>query len=87
MGAIAQIPANVNAVSRGSGAAMEVFNTPSAIDASKDDGIVPESCEGSVEAINTDFTCPSRPDATILNNYSEKIASGQTVAFAGSSGC
>lgn len=89
MGAIAQIQPNVNAVSRASGAAIELFkilDTRPAIDASNDEGLIPERCEGSIEAIDINFTYPSRPDAPILKNYSVKIESGQIVAFAGSSG-
>lgn len=81
----AQIQPNVNAVSRVSGAAMELFkilDTEPAIDNSKDDGIVPESCEGAIQAVDINFTYQSRPDAPILKSYSVTIESGQTVALA-----
>ncbi|KAF4314666.1 hypothetical protein G195_011655, partial [Phytophthora kernoviae 00238/432] len=39
-----------------------------------------------IEALNINFTYPSRPDVKILNDYSVTIESGQTVAFVGTSG-
>uniref|UniRef100_K3WWL7 ABC transporter B family member 2 n=1 Tax=Globisporangium ultimum (strain ATCC 200006 / CBS 805.95 / DAOM BR144) TaxID=431595 RepID=K3WWL7_GLOUD len=88
-GSLAQISPNISAVAEATGAALELFailDTKSEIDASKDDGIIPESCEGAIEAIDINFTYPGRPDAQILKNYSVKIAAGETVAFVGSSG-
>uniref|UniRef100_K3WTD3 Uncharacterized protein n=1 Tax=Globisporangium ultimum (strain ATCC 200006 / CBS 805.95 / DAOM BR144) TaxID=431595 RepID=K3WTD3_GLOUD len=86
---LAQISPNISAVAEATGAALELYrilDTKSEIDASKDDGIIPESCEGAIEAIDINFTYPGRPDAQILKNYSVKIAAGETVAFVGSSG-
>ncbi|KAG2949788.1 hypothetical protein PC118_g25310 [Phytophthora cactorum] len=58
-----------------------------AIDAEKEDeGIIPEKCEGKIEAADVNFTYPSRPDAQILRDYNVTIEPGQTVAFAGASG-
>ncbi|KUF91774.1 hypothetical protein AM588_10010239 [Phytophthora nicotianae] len=72
------------------GAAEELFtilDTPSAIDAEKEDeGVIPDKCEGKIEAVNVNFTYPSRPDAQILRDYNVTIEPGQTVAFAGASG-
>ncbi|KAG6577949.1 multidrug resistance protein ABC superfamily [Phytophthora cinnamomi] len=89
-GSLAQISPNVTAVSKAAGAAEELFailDTASAIDAEKEDeGIIPESCEGKIEAVNVNFTYPSRPDAQILRDYNVSIEPGQTVAFAGASG-
>ncbi|TMW59957.1 hypothetical protein Poli38472_005026 [Pythium oligandrum] len=87
--ALAHISPNATAVSQAAGAAEELFkilDTQSTIDASKDEGVIPESCEGAIEAIDLNFTYPSRPDAPILKNYSVKIEAGQTVAFVGASG-
>uniref|UniRef100_K3WTD1 Bile salt export pump n=1 Tax=Globisporangium ultimum (strain ATCC 200006 / CBS 805.95 / DAOM BR144) TaxID=431595 RepID=K3WTD1_GLOUD len=86
---LAQISPSVNAVAgaKGSAAALyKILDTVSAIDASRDDGLVPDSCEGRIQAIDVNFTYPSRPDAQILKNYNVAIESGQTVAFVGASG-
>ncbi|KUF91775.1 hypothetical protein AM588_10010238 [Phytophthora nicotianae] len=89
-GSLAQISPNVTAVSKAAGAAEELFtilDTPSAIDAEKEDeGVIPDKCEGKIEAVNVNFTYPSRPDAQILRDYNVTIEPGQTVAFAGASG-
>ncbi|GAB9476192.1 Multidrug resistance protein abc superfamily, partial [Globisporangium polare] len=86
---LAQISPNISAVAEATGAALalyKILDTKSEIDAAKDDGIIPESCEGMIEAVDINFTYPSRPEAQILKNYSVKIAAGETVAFAGASG-
>ncbi|KAL4093101.1 hypothetical protein PRIC1_012090 [Phytophthora ramorum] len=89
-GSLAQISPNVTAVSKAAGAAEELFtilDTASAIDAEKEDeGVIPDSCEGKIEAVNVNFTYPSRPEAQILRDYNVTIEPGQTVAFAGASG-
>lgn len=88
--AVAQISPNISAVAEARGAAAGIYRilaTPSAIDASKDDGGVrPSECRGEIEAIGLHFAYPSRPDAPILNDYNVKITSGETVAFVGASG-
>ncbi|GMF36403.1 unnamed protein product [Phytophthora lilii] len=85
-GSLAQISPNVTAVSKAAGAAEELFailDTASAIDAEKEDeGIIPDTCEGRIEAVNVNFTYPSRPEAQILRDYNVTIEPGQTVAFA-----
>ncbi|TMW55287.1 hypothetical protein Poli38472_013178 [Pythium oligandrum] len=86
---LAQISPNINAVAEAKGAAAalyEILDTPSAIDAAKDEGVIPDSCQGHIQAINLEFTYPSRPDAKILNGYNVNIEAGQTVAFVGASG-
>ncbi|ETN00142.1 hypothetical protein PPTG_18146 [Phytophthora nicotianae INRA-310] len=89
-GSLGQVSPNISAVSKAAGAAEELFailDTPSAIDAEKEDeGIIPDKCEGKIEAVNVNFTYPSRPDAQILRDYNVTIEPGQTVAFAGASG-
>jgi ATP-binding cassette subfamily B (MDR/TAP) protein 1 len=90
MGSLGQLSPNISAVSNALGAAKELFailDTPSSIDSAKThEGIVRETCEGKIEAVNVNFTYPSRPDAPILRDYNVTIESGQTVAFAGASG-
>ncbi|TMW55364.1 hypothetical protein Poli38472_013255 [Pythium oligandrum] len=87
---LAQISPNINSIAEAMGAAAalyEILDTPSPIDAAKEDeGFVPASCQGHIEAINLEFTYPSRPDAKILNGYSVTVDAGQTVAFVGASG-
>ncbi|GMF57692.1 unnamed protein product [Phytophthora fragariaefolia] len=89
-GSLAQISPNVTAVSKAAGAAEELFailDTASAIDAEKEgEGVIPDTCEGKIEAVNVNFTYPSRPEAQILRDYNVTIEPGQTVAFAGASG-
>ncbi|KAG4060059.1 ABC transporter B family member 2 [Phytophthora cactorum] len=89
-GSLGQISPNITAVSTAIGAAKELFailDTPSTIDAENEvAGIVPNSCEGKIEAVNVNFTYPSRPETQILRDYNITIEPGQTVAFAGSSG-
>ncbi|TMW55295.1 hypothetical protein Poli38472_013186 [Pythium oligandrum] len=88
--AMAQISPNISAVAQAKGAAAglyEILSTPSAIDASSvDDGIIPGTCSGRIEAKNVDFSYPSRPDVPILSDYNVEVESGQTVAFVGASG-
>ncbi|EGZ05298.1 hypothetical protein PHYSODRAFT_342460 [Phytophthora sojae] len=80
----------VSAVAKAAGAVEQLFailDTASAIDAEKEDeGIIPDTCEGKIDAVNVNFTYPSRPDAQILRDYNVTIEPGQTVAFAGASG-
>ncbi|KAG7394974.1 ABC transporter B member 10 [Phytophthora boehmeriae] len=87
---LAFISPNLTAVIEAKGAAIalyELLDTPSQIDASQtDQGFVPDSCSGRIEAINVDFAYPSRPEAPILKNYCVTIEAGQTVAFVGASG-
>ncbi|RLN86119.1 hypothetical protein BBJ28_00018635, partial [Nothophytophthora sp. Chile5] len=87
---LAFISPSITAVIEGKGAAValyELLDTQSQIDASREDeGVIPDSCSGRIEAINVDFAYPNRPDAQILNNYNVTIESGQTVAFVGASG-
>uniref|UniRef100_K3WTD5 Bile salt export pump n=1 Tax=Globisporangium ultimum (strain ATCC 200006 / CBS 805.95 / DAOM BR144) TaxID=431595 RepID=K3WTD5_GLOUD len=86
---MALISPSITAVVSGKGAAgalYKILDTPSAIDASSEDGFIPESCAGRIQAIDVNFSYPSRPDAQILINYNVIIESGQTVAFVGPSG-
>ncbi|KAE9002149.1 ABC transporter B family member 2 [Phytophthora rubi] len=87
---LGQITPNISAVAEAKGAAAQIYkilDTPSAIDASRDDeGDKPESCVGRIQALSVNFTYPSRPDVQILNDYNVTIEPGQTVAFVGASG-
>ena len=59
------------------------------IDVYSDEGetIHPETFTSTVEFQNVDFSYPTRPDVPVLNQFSLKVESGQTVALVGSSGC
>ncbi|EGZ04568.1 hypothetical protein PHYSODRAFT_343175 [Phytophthora sojae] len=89
-GSLGQVSPSVSAVAKAAGAVEQLFSildTASAIDAEKEDeGIIPDTCEGKIDAVNVNFTYPSRPDAQILRDYNVTIEPGQTVAFAGASG-
>uniref|UniRef100_K3WT62 ABC transporter B family member 2 n=1 Tax=Globisporangium ultimum (strain ATCC 200006 / CBS 805.95 / DAOM BR144) TaxID=431595 RepID=K3WT62_GLOUD len=87
--AMAQISPNITAVTQAKGAAAglyHILDTVSQIDASLDNGVIPDRCYGKLDVLSVSFAYPSRPDATILSDYSVTIESGQTVAFVGPSG-
>ncbi|KAL8004080.1 putative Type I protein exporter [Plasmopara halstedii] len=87
---LGQITPNVSAVAEAKGAAAHIYkilDTPSRIDASKqDEGDQPSTCLGQIQAVGIHFTYPSRPDVQILHDYNVTIEPGQTVAFVGTSG-
>ncbi|OQS02521.1 ATP-binding Cassette (ABC) Superfamily [Thraustotheca clavata] len=58
-----------------------------AIDSMGTGGIALEHVDGELDLQHLQFTYPSRPNSKIYTDYSLKIASGQTVALVGSSGC
>lgn len=57
------------------------------IDVYSDEGEIPDTFVSTVEFQNVDFAYPTRPDVPVLNQFSLKVKSGQTVALVGSSGC
>ncbi|KAM4705145.1 ATP-binding cassette sub-family B member 5-like [Rhinophrynus dorsalis] len=64
-----------------------LFQREPAIDSYSYEGQKPDKFDGSLEFHKVSFNYPSRPDVPVLQTLSLKIASGQTVAFVGSSGC
>ncbi|CAK4611494.1 hypothetical protein AeMF1_018603 [Aphanomyces euteiches] len=88
--ALAHLATNLSAVATAYGAAKGLFvilDRQSDIDASDvNDGIIPKTCAGKVEARDVRFAYPSRPDDPILCGYSLTIESGETVALVGASG-
>ncbi|KAF4441611.1 multidrug resistance [Fusarium acutatum] len=80
-----QVPALAN----GAAAASElfkIFDKPSSLDPLGNEGKVPESCHGHLEAEDVSFSYPSRPDTNVLNNISLNIPAGKTTAIVGASG-
>ncbi|KAK9235081.1 P-loop containing nucleoside triphosphate hydrolase protein [Lipomyces kononenkoae] len=87
--AFAIISPHISSVAAGVAAGSKIFATidrPSAIDSSDENGIKLDKVDGSIELKNVKFIYPSRPNSTILNNFSLKIPAGKTVALVGSSG-
>ncbi|XP_075443273.1 ATP-binding cassette sub-family B member 5 isoform X1 [Ascaphus truei] len=65
----------------------KLFEREPAIDSYSQQGQKPDIFQGHLEFCKVSFKYPSRPDVSVLQDLSFKIASGQTVAFVGSSGC
>ena len=51
------------------------------------EGDILEKFEGTIEFENVDFAYPTRDDVPVLEKFSLKVESGQTVALVGASGC
>ncbi|KAK9491115.1 P-loop containing nucleoside triphosphate hydrolase protein [Lipomyces doorenjongii] len=87
--AFAIISPYLSSVTSGIAAGSKVFATidrVSAIDSGEETGIKLNEVDGSIELKNVKFIYPSRPNVTILNDFSLKIPAGKTVALVGSSG-
>ena len=56
------------------------------IDVYSDEGDILDKFESTVEFEAVDFSYPTRPDVPVLEKFSLKVASGQTVALVGASG-
>lgn len=56
------------------------------IDSENKEGEILNSVLGEVEFHHIDFSYPSRPDTTVLNDFCLKIPAGKTVALVGGSG-
>jgi len=75
-------------VARGAGATIfSIINRVPPIDSSSESGIKPDYIFGDIYFQNVRFNYPSRPDVKILNGLNFQVASGQTVALVGTSGC
>ncbi|XP_076594196.1 ATP-dependent translocase ABCB1 [Chaetodon auriga] len=87
---VGQTSPNIQTFASARGAAHKVYSIidhkPS-IDSFSEAGFKPDYIKGDIEFKNIHFTYPSRPEVKILDNLSLKVASGQTIALVGSSGC
>ncbi|XP_040208747.1 ATP-binding cassette sub-family B member 5-like isoform X2 [Rana temporaria] len=64
-----------------------LFDREPTIDSYSLHGLKPGNCQGNLELRQVSFNYPSRPDVSVLQEFSVRISNGQTVAFVGSSGC
>uniref|UniRef100_UPI0037E91357 ATP-dependent translocase ABCB1 n=1 Tax=Semicossyphus pulcher TaxID=241346 RepID=UPI0037E91357 len=87
---VGQTTPNIQTFASARGAAHKVYSiidhNPN-IDSFSEDGFKPDYIKGDIEFRNIHFTYPSRPEVKILNDLSLNVASGQTIALVGSSGC
>ncbi|KAK9369301.1 P-loop containing nucleoside triphosphate hydrolase protein [Lipomyces kononenkoae] len=76
-------------ISTGIAASAKIFSTidrKSAIDSSSEEGERLTEVKGDIELRNIRFVYPSRPNVTVLRDFSLKIPHGKTVALVGPSG-
>ncbi|KAK9470653.1 P-loop containing nucleoside triphosphate hydrolase protein [Dipodascopsis tothii] len=79
----------LNSLTSGIAAATKIFSTidrPSPIDSSSTAGAKLATVAGCIELRDVKFIYPSRPNVTVMNNFSLTIPAGQTVALVGASG-
>ncbi|KAK9449010.1 P-loop containing nucleoside triphosphate hydrolase protein [Limtongia smithiae] len=70
-------------------AASKIFATidrESPVDSSSEEGVKLDALNGSIELKDVKFVYPSRPNVSVLHNFSLKIPAGKTVALVGASG-
>ncbi|KAK9236108.1 P-loop containing nucleoside triphosphate hydrolase protein [Lipomyces kononenkoae] len=79
----------LTSISTGVAASAKIFATidrKSAIDSSSEEGERLTEVKGDIELRNIRFVYPSRPNVTVLRDFSLKIPAGKTVALVGPSG-
>lgn len=72
------------AFSRATTAAKELFvliDRQSEIDAFSDSGKKPDHTEGSIDIQAVNFAYPTRPDVTVLDNFTLRVPSGKVTAL------
>ncbi|XP_042911163.2 ATP-dependent translocase ABCB1 [Parasteatoda tepidariorum] len=72
------------------GAAAKIFNIierKPIIDSSSEEGLKPDYMNGVISLNNVTFSYPARKDVTVLKDMTLEVASGETVALVGCSGC
>ncbi|KAK9455642.1 P-loop containing nucleoside triphosphate hydrolase protein [Dipodascopsis uninucleata] len=87
--AVSNISPHFRSLSSAIAAASKLFATidrRSVIDSASDEGIKLDKVEGHIELKNVKFIYPSRPDVTVLSNFSLDIGASKTVALVGASG-
>jgi ATP-binding cassette subfamily B (MDR/TAP) protein 1 len=80
---------HIQAFGQATAAANKVFNTIerlSPIDPETEEGEKPETFTGNIEFKNIRLIYPSRPDTTVLDDFSLSIPTGKMVALVGASG-
>ncbi|KAJ3127991.1 Multidrug resistance protein 1 [Nowakowskiella sp. JEL0407] len=84
-----QAPPGIQALAKAQAAAYKIFaviDRVPEIDIDNKGGIKDVKLKGEIEFQNVQFSYPSRPDVTVLQNFNLKINPGMTVAFVGPSG-
>jgi ATP-binding cassette subfamily B (MDR/TAP) protein 1 len=79
---------HLQALGGATAAATKVFNTierKSPIDPETDDGEIPDTFIGNIEFKDIKHIYPSRPDTTVLTDFSLDVPSGKTIALVGAS--
>lgn len=65
---------------------LEVIDRKSRLDPLSGEGERPSSIDGEIELTNINFAYPSRPDVSVLNDFSLKVPANSTIALVGASG-
>ncbi|KAK9453362.1 P-loop containing nucleoside triphosphate hydrolase protein [Dipodascopsis uninucleata] len=87
--AMSHIAPHFKAFTAATAAASKIYSTidrPSAIDSKDDTGEKLSEINGEIELKNVKFIYPSRPNVTVLNDFSLQIPAGKTIALVGASG-
>lgn len=88
--AIGNVTPNKQAFVTAVGAASKIYTTidrVSALDSLSSEGAKLDKVEGEIELRNVRMIYPSRPEVTVMDNFSLKIPVGKTTALVGASGC
>ncbi|ANZ77885.1 BA75_05211T0 [Komagataella pastoris] len=86
---IGNVTTHMKDVSVGIGAAsklLAIINREPYLDSSSEDGVRLEKVDGSISFRNVTTRYPSRPDVTVLSDFSLDVKPGNTVALVGESG-
>jgi ATP-binding cassette subfamily B (MDR/TAP) protein 1 len=86
---LAQIAPNMQSFAFAQGAATALFATIDripVIDSASDEGLKPESVEGTIILDHVDFIYPSRPAVQVLYDFSATFPRGKNTALVGASG-
>lgn len=81
---VMQVAPNIVTFSRATTAASELFaliDRESLIDPFNESGYKPDETSGSIDLHNINFSYPSRPDVTVLDNFTLNIPAGKVTAL------